>query len=71
VTFLEAYEAAVYIGAETLRTMDRRDAAALVAATALKAKGLTPETPTVDWDSLIEFIEKILPLILMLIDLFT
>ena len=63
--------AARSIGVDKLLAMDKKDAAVLVAATALKAKGIGPEDPSIDWDGLIAFIEKILPLILRLIDLFT
>ena len=71
ITFRDAYAAAKEIGVDELRSMDRSEAAAAVAAVALKAKAVDPEDPSIDWDNLISFIERLLPLILTLIELFS
>ena len=71
VTFRDALKAARSIGLDELREMSREDQAALVLATALKTNGCSPDDPAIDWESLIAFIEKIMPLILMLIELFS
>ena len=70
VNFREALAAAREIGLDVLRPMELREAAALVAATALKTKAVDPADPTIDWEGLVAFIERMLPLILSIIELF-
>jgi orotate phosphoribosyltransferase-like protein len=70
ITFRDALAAAKEIGTETLRTLPRDEAAALVAAQALKTKGVDPADPAIDWEGLIEFVERLLPIILAIIEMF-
>ena len=71
VTFVDLLRAARQIGAGVLAEMPREEAAALVLATAMKVNDVDPEAPGIDWESLIAFVERLLPLILKIIDLFS
>jgi len=70
ITFRDALAAAREIGLETLEEMSRPDAAAAIAAVALKARNTSLDDPSIDWDALIAFIERLLPLILQIIEMF-
>ena len=70
ISFRDALSAAREIGVEQLRGLPRDEAAALVAAHALKAKGVDPADPAIDWEGLISFIERLLPLIIQIIEMF-
>lgn len=70
ITFWDALKAARSIGPDTLNTMSRHDAAAMIAATALKAHAIEPGDPAIDWEGLITFIERLVPLILAIIEVF-
>ena len=70
IRFKDALKAAREIGLEELLEMPRQDAAAAICASALKAKGTDLDDPSIDWDGLIAWIERLLPLILKLLALF-
>lgn len=55
----------------SLRDCDRQTAAGYVAAMWAKQNEMTPESPGIDWDAILAFVEQLIPLILALIELFS